>query len=93
MGDPRSSRQWQKLRARILARDAWTCRIRGDGCTVTATTVDHIVAVADGGPMWDPSNLRAACVHCNCGRPQRNRGANLTRLRYRTTIAPTHTRM
>ena len=38
--------------------------MRGPTCTGTATTVDHIVPIAEGGDDH-PGNLRAACVPCN----------------------------
>jgi 5-methylcytosine-specific restriction endonuclease McrA len=56
------------LRARILQRDSHLCRIQGEGCTVVAAEVDHIVSPRDGGAWFDPSNLRAACAHCNHAR-------------------------
>jgi len=56
------------LRLWILDRDRLTCQIRGPRCTHAATCVDHIVARADGGAVWDPTNLRAACQTCNGSR-------------------------
>ena len=55
---------WQRLRQRVIRRDGGLCRLRLEGCTVTATTVDHILGVARGGSD-DPSNLRASCASCN----------------------------
>jgi 5-methylcytosine-specific restriction endonuclease McrA len=49
----------------VLARDGWVCRIRAEGCTLTATEVDHVVAVSLGGGVYDPENLRASCATCN----------------------------
>lgn len=65
-----SSRRWRKLRAVILQRDGYTCKVPRNGrpCGAHATHVDHIVPRADGGDMWDPSNLRAACAPCNLSR-------------------------
>jgi len=56
---------WQRVRKTILERDAYTCQIVGPKCTTTATQVDHIVPVTQGGPWYDPSNLRASCQTCN----------------------------
>lgn len=56
---------WQRIRLKILERDGHTCQIRGRNCTVKATHVDHIVPVEQGGPPYDPANLRAACQRCN----------------------------
>ena len=30
--------------------------------------VDHIVPIAMGGAVWDPSNVRLLCAPCNQGR-------------------------
>jgi 5-methylcytosine-specific restriction endonuclease McrA len=64
--DPRlASVEWRRLRLAIIDRDLGVCQIRGPRCTRAATCVDHIVGRADGGDMWDPNNLRAACAACN----------------------------
>jgi 5-methylcytosine-specific restriction protein A len=61
----RSARPWRRLRQAILdASPDGRCAIRGPRCTGWATTVDHIVAVADGGSD-DWANLRPACWMCN----------------------------
>lgn len=73
MADDFSSPRWQRLRLEILERDGHRCQIRGPKCKKTATQVDHIVPVADGGPMFDPSNCRAACSWCNTWRAQRQK--------------------
>ena len=68
----RDARLWtpayRRLRLAILDRDQGLCQIRGPKCTRYATEVDHIVARIDGGPIDDPTNLRAACRACNAGR-------------------------
>ncbi len=61
--DPR----WAEVRRLVLARDLHLCQIRRHKCRTRASEVDHIVAVADGGAPFDPSNLRAACKPCNIG--------------------------
>ena len=58
-------RQWRTLRLRILQRDNHRCQINHRGCTLIADQVDHIIPLVDGGAKYDPSNLRAACTHCN----------------------------
>jgi 5-methylcytosine-specific restriction protein A len=60
--------QWRALRLYVLERDGWRCRICAEGCTGEATQADHIVAVAEGGPPFDPLNCRAACEFCNKSR-------------------------
>lgn len=88
--------RWRAVRLRILDRDGHVCQIRGDGCTHVARTVDHVVAVSDGGDPYDPRNLRAACAHCNYSRHHWARIAHLVggrRFRYRTTVARPETRL
>ncbi|MEN6547761.1 MAG: HNH endonuclease signature motif containing protein [Armatimonadia bacterium] len=70
---PYTSRRWARLREQILIRDGHRCQIRGPRCRGRATQVDHILAVADGGSMFDPSNLRAACSWCNTWRAQKQK--------------------
>ena len=55
-----STYRWRKLRAAILLRDRGVCAYCGD----RATTVDHVIARANGGGDH-PSNLVAACQPCN----------------------------
>lgn len=69
MTKPQYSGPWQKIRRQILERDGGLCQIQLDGCTTTATQVDHITPVSHGGQWWEPTNLRAACAHCNNKRP------------------------
>ena len=53
--------QWKKLRLSVLSRDGYICAY----CGQDATTVDHVVAVARGGDMFDRENLVACCKICN----------------------------
>ena len=55
-----SGTNWQRTRARVLARDAHTCGY----CGREATTVDHIIAKVNGGTD-DESNLISCCKTCN----------------------------
>lgn len=66
----RSSARWQRLRLEILERDGYRCKVCGPKCKGKANEADHIIPVADGGPIWEPSNLRAACDACNTWRAQ-----------------------
>lgn len=77
MTNPYDSR-WQAIRPGILARDHHTCQIAGPGCTHTATDVDHIIPWNEGGQRLDPTNLRAACSHCNSRRPHQRHKDLLT---------------
>lgn len=87
---------WRRVRARVLDRDGWACQIKAPGCTIVATTVDHVTARSDGGAVFDPGNLRAACADCNYSRHHPARIAGLMRRRgytYRVSTAPTRTRL
>jgi 5-methylcytosine-specific restriction protein A len=58
------STEWKTVRAKVLLRDSRRCQIRGPRCTVTATDVDHVKPVSEGGTD-DMSNLQAACRPCH----------------------------
>jgi 5-methylcytosine-specific restriction endonuclease McrA len=57
----RHGARWQKWRRAVLA-DEPCCRECGD--TSLPAVVDHIVRVADGGAMWERSNLQRLCRSC-----------------------------
>lgn len=59
-----STRQWRKLRAKVLERDHGICQIRGPLCTVVAEHVDHVVSKTRGG-RDTMENLVASCGPCN----------------------------
>lgn len=59
-----NTRRWRRVRAAVLARDGYVCRMV-EGCEVRASTVDHVVPLVLGGAMFDPGNLRAACAAHN----------------------------
>lgn len=84
--------RWQRVRPLILQRDGFRCQINGPNCTRTATEVDHIVSIREGGALLDPANLRASCKTCNVGRANRHRArlANLA-LEGRDTPPPSRT--
>lgn len=65
--------QWRRIRREVLERDEYRCRVHGPHCKVDANEVDHIVPVADGGALFDRSNLRAACKDCNIWRANRQK--------------------
>ena len=62
---------WDAVRRLVLERDGYACRIRGARCKGKASTVDHIIPRALGGPALDPDNLQAACWTCNYGKGAR----------------------
>jgi 5-methylcytosine-specific restriction endonuclease McrA len=63
-----STARWQKLRRAVLAHYAYVCQVEGPRCTGYATTVHHLVPSSQAPHLfWEPSNLVAACRHCNYG--------------------------
>jgi 5-methylcytosine-specific restriction endonuclease McrA len=60
-------REWRRIRAVVLARDQYVCRLEYPGCTGHATDVDHVLPLRFGG-THDLANLRAACASCNLRR-------------------------
>ncbi|EJW0352583.1 HNH endonuclease [Escherichia coli] len=66
-------RKWDVLRAEVLARDKHLCQNhKRNGEIAAATTVDHIIAKANGGTD-DPSNLEALCWPCHRAKTARER--------------------
>lgn len=66
-----STTRWRTLRAYVLERDGYLCRVGLPGCTEVAPLrgghVDHIVP-KDMGGTDEESNLRASCATCNLSR-------------------------
>ena len=58
-----STRAWRTLRAAVLNRDRYTCRLAVPGvCEGTATHAHHLRGKAAGD---DPAYIVAACSACN----------------------------
>lgn len=64
-----STRAWRRLRAFVLERDGWRCKVPLDDgllCGQPANTVGHLDRLCDGGPLLAPSHrLRAECAKHN----------------------------
>lgn len=81
--DPgRNGRPWRRLRERVLAEEA-SCFRCGEpvdktlkGASRWAPSVDHIVALADGGAPLDRSNVALAHQGCNSSAGQRQRNGS-----------------
>lgn len=63
-------RQHAKLRARLLAEQP-ICAICG---TAPATIADHIVSIANGGPVHSMANLQGLCPPCHRTKSLQERG-------------------
>ncbi len=68
-----STKHWQQIRPKVLARDGYRCRLRYDEVCLSPRghplptaklQVDHIVPRSAGGSD-SLSNLRAVCGPCN----------------------------
>ena len=71
--DPRVSNKYKKQRLVVLARDGYTCVY----CGQDATTVDHIVAIKNGGDPISLENMVACCKRCNSSKGSRSQGVFL----------------
>lgn len=59
--EQRRTRRWKNLREEVFERDDWTCQV----CFHWGKIADHIVAVEDGGEMFDLLNLQTLCQVCH----------------------------
>lgn len=68
---------WRAIRQAVLVRDAYLCQIQDEGCTRTASEVDHV------GDRNDHrlEVLRAACRSCHGKRTARQGNAAKMRKR------------
>jgi 5-methylcytosine-specific restriction endonuclease McrA len=73
--DPRLSRKYKAQRLIVLARDGYTCTY----CGQDAMTVDHIVAIKNGGDPISLENMVACCKRCNSSKGSRSQGVFLAR--------------
>ena len=59
-------RRAQEWTAAVLATKGYLCHLRLPGCTIVATTGDHIVPRSvDSSREYDVTNGRPSCEHCN----------------------------
>ena len=63
---------WQRMRASVLARDAYLCQVckRMGRLTPGCREVDHIAPVSRGGTMR-PDNLQTICRACHALKTRR----------------------
>jgi HNH endonuclease. len=63
--------EWQRYRADFIAAHP-LCAIRGAGCTLATTVVDHVIPHrGDAALFWNPANHQSACDHCHNTHKQR----------------------
>lgn len=75
-----STTRWQRLRTLVLAREPLCRDCAGRGVLVSATVVDHIKPLEDGGSD-ELDNLQPLCKSCH------------DRKTMREAVAPVHRRM
>jgi hypothetical protein len=78
-GDPRTSGEWKRLRARLVEL-AVSCAACGaplvkDGPArgALSPSVDHVVSLSRGGAPYDVGNLRVVHARCNTAKENRSR--------------------
>lgn len=68
------SERWRRLRAEVLLRDGYTCRMPGCGRIEFNTSLlvcDHVEPHrGDPDLFWDERNLQCLCKACHDGRKQ-----------------------
>ena len=62
---------WRTLRVKILARDKMVCHYCQRKMTTANATVDHVIALSNGGERLSESNLVSACRSCNSRKKDR----------------------
>ena len=63
--------RWRRVRLRVLARDAYRCRLCGRAGRLE---VDHVIPLARGGKPFDMDNLATVCVDCHREKTLRETG-------------------
>lgn len=79
-GDPRQTRAWRRLRSHVLLSMPAVCSICGrhidmrlPGTNPMGPSVDHRIAIADGGHPTDRANLAPAHLRCNVSKGNERR--------------------
>jgi 5-methylcytosine-specific restriction endonuclease McrA len=67
-----NTRRWRALRDRVV-RESPVCSLRYPGCTIVATTADHILPRSTHPELtYERRNLRSSCTKCNMRRGDGN---------------------
>ena len=65
-------RRAQSWSAAVLREQGRVCALRLEGCTLVATTADHVKPRSTHPHLqYDPANGRPSCSHCNSSRGAR----------------------
>jgi 5-methylcytosine-specific restriction protein A len=79
-GWPYTTSRWQKLRAAKLARDPLCEDCLATGMVVAANTVDHRLAISQGGDPFPPlDDLSSKCAPCHSRKTVRSGEAGAVR--------------
>ncbi|MGZ8164091.1 MAG: HNH endonuclease signature motif containing protein [Methylobacter sp.] len=63
---------WKNVRALQLQLEPLCRRCRSVGKLTAASVVDHIMAIAEGGPDLDQNNLQSLCSSCHNAKTRRD---------------------
>ena len=85
----RTGSGWEEQAAarRVLKRDGHRCYLRGQDCVGSATEVDHVRPISQGGTDTD-DNKRAICVPCHRAKTAREAAAGRARFSRRRPAEP-----
>src|SRR5215211_1877236 len=64
---PELNSKWAKFAKSYLRKNPFCAECGRRGRDVPAQLVDHIIPRAEGGSLWDASNLMAMCHYCHNG--------------------------
>lgn len=57
--------QWRKLRLLVLAQQPYCTKCEQLGYYISATVVDHITPIEQGGALTSLDNLQPLCTRCH----------------------------
>lgn len=60
-----NSQRWRKLRAEYIKHNPLCVICKKDNRITEAKVVDHVKEIADGGDVWNVSNLQSLCDRCH----------------------------
>ena len=63
--NPRNDARYKRARRAFLAMHPYCAACKTKGVIMPSAELDHIVPLADGGPLWDAANWQALCETCH----------------------------